>query len=126
MTTSSAEAELIRQAFRGERPWSDLEAIGITVTMQGETWIVRNPRKLAAVLTPADIAQGLLAHQADALELENWASFVLVGDLNDLDIADDDAEGDALLNAIWDLAFRAPLSQGHIDAANRVLNRAKK
>src|SRR5262245_9646877 len=108
MVTDLAERELVLQVVRGQRPWADLEAIGVTITRQDNSYVVENRRRVTAVARAEDIAQGLLAYQRDRAALKEWASILLAG-APILDLAlEDHPDGDVLLGALWDASLGEP------------------
>jgi hypothetical protein len=105
MRPTPEEERLLRDVIRGERPWADLGAIGICVTMDGETCQVDNPRYLSLAVTLEDLAHGVLAHRRSPETLRRWAWFVQSSpSIYELDI-EGDVRGDVFLEALWDLAF---------------------
>ena len=109
MSPDSATAqETILQVVRGERPWTDLRALGIDIRLEGDRCQVENPQHLEAVAYVHDLARGLLAHRQDPRALREWA-FVMEAVDVDLDVEHHSA-GDLVRNALWDASFGNPIA----------------
>jgi hypothetical protein len=105
---SAVEGELFRQVVRGERPWTDLRQLGITIRLEDNRCEVQNPAHLEPQVDVYDLAQGLLAHLQHPQALREWA-FVMEAIDADFD-AEDHPAGDTVLKALWDASFGNPIS----------------
>lgn len=114
-------SELILQVVRGEKPWTDLARLGITIVFEGSATRVDNPRGMVAVAQPVDIAQGLLEYRDRPDDLRAWARVILAG-VPFLDLAlDDQPVGDILLDALWDATFGRQLADEAIRTAEQLV-----
>src|SRR5712692_8891459 len=100
MNAGKEEHETIRQVVRGERPWTDLRALGLNISLEGNQRTLENPGHLSAAADIHDLAKGFLRHVHDAQALREWAFVVEAMDV-DLDVENHPA-GDTLLRALWD------------------------
>jgi len=109
MRLTSDEERLLRAVVRAERPWADLEEIGICVTIDDETCQIDNPRNLSLPVTSEDLAHGIMILQGSPQALRRWAWFVQSSSsIYDLAL-EGDPHGELFLEAIWDLAFEGNL-----------------
>ena len=114
------EEKVILEVVRGETPWSALQELDITLELNEGSVSIQNPQHLAAVAKPADISRGFLKYQNDPERLKTWAWLVVAGSsLIDLDL-EGHAQGEALLGALWDAAYGAPLSSDVLRIARMV------
>jgi len=109
------DREMIRQVVRGERPWTDLRAIGMNIQLEGNRCAIENPRQISTTADVHDLAKGFLAYLHDARALREWAFLIEAIDV-DLDVENHPA-GETLLNALWDASFGNPL---HADVVRTV------
>lgn len=117
------DKELIQQVVRGERPWTDLASIGIDVQFEGNRCLIANPRGIVATADVHDVAAGLLAHQHDPHELQEWA-YILEASSTFLDLdVEQHPSGDALLDAVWRASFGEPLPADIIQLAEQLVHR---
>jgi hypothetical protein len=108
----------IRQVVRGERPWTDLQTIGMSIRLEGNQWSVENPSHLSAAADVHDLARGFLAHLANSRALREWAFVVEAIDV-DLD-AESHPAGETLRTALWDASFGNPISPDVVQTIERV------
>ena len=112
---------VVLQFVRGERPWTDLAAAGITVHWEGYRCQIDNPRGVVAVAGVTDLARGLLALANDPDRLRKWAFLVQAGSsFLDLDVGDGPT-GEALLSAVWDASFGEPVSPAVLRSAEQIV-----
>jgi hypothetical protein len=99
-----------------------LAEIGIEVAFQPDgAKIEAGPSSKELRPSVAEVAAGYLAAWAQSSEtLQKWARLILGVTNIDLAALEDDPEGDALLNAIWDAADGSPSG---IDVATRLAGR---
>jgi hypothetical protein len=79
------DQETVRQVVRGERPWTDLRAVGMQIRVEGTHCHFHNPRDVQATVNACDLAQGLRAYLHDPQKLREWA-FVMEAANLDLDV----------------------------------------
>jgi hypothetical protein len=103
--------DTILQVVRGERPWTDLRAIGIDIDVWLESTGYRshfeNPQQHEATANVHDLAQGFITHRHDPCALREWAFVMETVDV-DLD-AEQHPAGDRMLEALWDASFGNPI-----------------
>jgi hypothetical protein len=123
MKPTPGEQRLLRAVIRGERPWADLQDIGIGITMDSESCQVENPRRLAFAVTLEDLAHGVLKLRASPGTLRRWAWFVQSSSsIYELDI-EGDVRGELFLEALWDLAFGGKTSPKIFEIAADLVGR---
>jgi len=99
--------KMILQVVRGERPWSDLSALGITMRLEGNRCAVQNPHGHDASADVHDLAKGLLAHLSKPASLRESALFVNAADVDQA--VEDHPASDTVLDALWDAGFGNPI-----------------
>ena len=105
------DQETIRQMVRGEIPWTQLKAIGISIDLEGNRCKIENPRGIVAKADVHDLAKGLLSYLNNAAELRRWAYLLEAGStFLDLDV-EDHPSGDQMLQALWKASFGEPISE---------------
>src|SRR6266404_9657425 len=72
-STMTDDQETIRQMVRGEIPWTQLKAIGISIDLEGNRCKIENPRGIVAKADVHDLAKGLLSYLNNVAELRQWA-----------------------------------------------------
>ena len=116
----SKEARILRQIVRGQRPWDDLESIGVHVHKRGDTYEILNSRGLTTIIRADDLAQGLLAYAHDPVKLREWAALIMADAIPcDLQMKDGTKEED-LLAVVKDIAFGGGLSEKSLLLARRL------
>lgn len=119
MIQESPETKTLRGIVRGDRPWSDLADIGISVRIDGDKVEIANPRQLSVSVGAADLAQGILNYKHDPVKIREWASMILADAIScDLRLKEDPAE-QGLLAAMWDISFGKGLSAEGLALAER-------
>lgn len=119
MIQETPESRTLRGIVRGDRPWSELADIGITVRIDGDKVEVANPRQLSVSVGAADLAQGILNYKHDPVKIREWASMILADAIScDLRLKDDPGE-QGLLAAMWDISFGKGLSDDALALARR-------
>src|SRR5438552_571690 len=103
ISTMEKEREKILQVVRGERPWTDLDEIGIRVQIQDDRCTFQNPRGIEVAADVHDLAKGFLAYRHDPRKLREWAFVIEASDV-DLDV-EKHPQGEILLNALWSASF---------------------
>lgn len=115
----SPESQTLKDIVRGDRPWSELGDIGITVRVSGDTIEIRNPRQLAVAVDARDLATGILRFHHDPVKVREWASLILADavscDIKLKDVPDEQA----LMSVMWDLSFGKGLSPEGLSLAKR-------
>jgi len=101
--SKSDAAAIILDFVRGDRSWSDLELLGARIAFSDDGCDVEGRLEVVRP-TVRDIAQGFVRHLAEPRHhLQKWAQVVLAGvgfiDLGELEAH---ADGDEILNALWD------------------------
>ena len=100
----------ITAVIRGEAPWQSLTSCGIDVRHEASEWEIRTILDDPVKAAPEDIATGLVNFSFRANELIEWASFLLAsGSLISLERLQQSAEGDRLLEALWDVSAGKPV-----------------
>jgi hypothetical protein len=98
-STMTDDQETIRQMVRGEIPWTQLKAIGISIVLEGNRCKIENPRGIVARANVHDLAKGLLAYLNNPVELRQWAYLLEASStFLDLDVEDHPA-GEQMLRA---------------------------
>ena len=119
MKWESPESKTLRDIVRGDRPWSELADIGISVKSHGDKVVIANPRQLSVSVGAADRAQGILNYKHDPVKIREWAPMILADAIScDLRLKDDPDE-QGLLAAMWDISFGKGLSKEGLTLAQR-------
>jgi hypothetical protein len=101
----SNAAKILRQIVRGERPWTELDEIGIQVRAKSGGFEIRNSKNVTVIAGAQDLALGILAYQHDPVKVREWASMILAGAIPcDLQLKETADEQD-LLSSLWDISF---------------------
>src|SRR5438552_4171170 len=100
---TNEEREILRQIIRGEKPLTDLEALGIEIETGRDGRVLHMAHPISAAADAHDLAQGFRTYQHDPDKLTEWAFFVEAADL-DLDVSTHPA-GEALQDALWKASF---------------------
>src|SRR6266487_2847512 len=101
------DQETIRRMVRGEISWTELKAIGITISINGDRCKIENQRGLVAKANAQDLAKGFVTYLNNPAELRRWAYVLEAGStFLDLDM-DNDPDGEKLLQALWKESFGA-------------------
>jgi hypothetical protein len=98
------DLEVLRQFVRGERPWTDLAPLGVSVERHGGRYEIRWLSDLSLPLESRDVAAGLLALRHDPERRRSWADILLGMSFLELDRTLVGPEGESLLAALWDAA----------------------
>ena len=110
-STMTDDQETIRQMVRGEIPWTQLKAIGISIDLEGNRCKIENPRGIVAKADVHDLAKGLLAYLNNPVELRQWAYLLEASStFLDLDVEDHPA-GEQMLRALWKASFGESISE---------------
>jgi hypothetical protein len=123
MTATALDRETVLRFVHGERPWTDLRALGIEIRLDDESYDEENPRQVDVAVQPADLARGFMAHELASGELRQWARVVLHASFVDFD-ADEGPDRETLLNALWDAAFNQPLPKDAVRVIERLAGRS--
>lgn len=110
---TTTDRETLRQIVRGDRPLSDLSALGMTMNLADNRCSVDNPRKISAPVDIHDVAKGLVVNLANPDRLREWAMFVNVADV-DFDF-ENHPQGETVLAALWDASFRNPIAPSVVE-----------
>lgn len=117
---ASDGTNVIRAIVRGERDWTDLTALGIAVLPFEDGFEILNNDLVRGTVSASDVAVGMLRLSTDPIRLRHWAALLLAGSsFVDLDV-EGHANGDALLETLWDLSFGAPLTERALTLASRM------
>ena len=115
----SNAAGILRQIVRGERPWTELEDIGIHVRANGDGFEIENSQHVTVIVGAEDLSLGILAYRHDPAELREWASMILADAIScDLQLKQTAEEQD-LLSSLWDVSFGKGLSPTALALAQR-------
>ena len=114
----ASDQAMILQVVRGERPWTDLRQLGISVQVEGTRYTYHNPRPIEATARVYDLARGFLAYRQDPQRLREWAFILEASDI-DLDVAGHPA-GEMLLDALWRASFGEPLGEAVFHTAEQL------
>jgi hypothetical protein len=114
-------SNVILGVIRGEMPLTALAAVGIDVHCENASCRLTSA-KLPEVVAPSvfDVVSGLLANRGNPEELRLWAFFVLAESGVDLRKLESHAEGELLLNALWDASTGGSISENIIHLAERL------
>lgn len=93
--------DLIR-FVRGEKPWRMLASRGIDIEFVGKTLRAKSSGKAAVRPNLRDIAIGFARHRTEPEVTREWAAVMLALDEIDLSELDDNPDGEALKEALWD------------------------
>jgi hypothetical protein len=103
---------LIAEFIRGQRPWRDLEALGVRIAFSDDGCDIEGSPEIVKP-SVRDLAQGLLHHlDGPPHELQRWAAVILAGSAF-IDLSDMEAhpEGDRLTSALWDASAGDPVDE---------------
>ena len=110
-STMTDDQETIRQMVRGEIPWTQLKAIGISIDLEGNRCAIDNPRGIVAKADVHDLAKGLLSYLNNPAELRQWAYLLEAGStFLDLDV-EGHPSGEQMLQALWKASFGESISE---------------
>lgn len=101
------EQLVMRQVIRGERPWTDLQSVGIGIRLETGRCVLENPPHITAPASIADLARGFLAHRHDPRALREWAFVVEAIDAS-VDV-ENHPHGDLVMRTVWDASFGNPV-----------------
>lgn len=123
MKAESPESQTLKGVVRGERAWSELADIGITVRASGDAIEVRNPRQLSVAVDAKDLSAGILRYKHDPVKVREWATLVLADAISCELRLKEEGEEQALLDVMWDLSFGKGLSPQGLELAQRFAQR---
>ena len=111
---SEAESAVatIRQVVRGDRPWTDLRALGMEAGPPESRCHFLPSFPTETRVSVHDVARGFLTHLTDAAKLREWA-FVMEALPADLGVESHPA-GETVLNALWSASFGERLSEEQV------------
>src|SRR5207248_5806034 len=105
------DQETIRQMVRGEIPWTQLRAIGISIDLEGNRCKIENPRGTVAKADIHDLAKGLLSYLHNPAGLRQWAYLLEASSaFLDLDV-ESHPSGDQMLQVLWKASFGESISE---------------
>lgn len=110
-----SEKDVLRQIVRGERPLTDLRALGMAIELGGDSRVLRMSHAITASVDVHDLARGFLAYRHDPDQLKEWAFLIQAADL-DIDLSSHPA-GEWLQDALWKASF----GELHDEEADQVL-----
>lgn len=113
------EDDVIR-FVRGEKPWSMLVVPGVEIEFVDEKIRAKSGGRAVAAPKIADVAQGLLRYKDDARALREWAAVMLALGEIDLRILDEDPNGEALREILWDASFGEELNSSRWELVGRL------
>jgi hypothetical protein len=109
--TEESSRELVREIVRGERHWSHLPLVGVSVRTQGGAVEVQNHVNFVVVPEVMDLAHGFKAYRNRSEDCRIWASILLAGSgFLDLGALEGRPVGDLLLEGLWDAAESGTIS----------------
>ena len=122
MTSRNREllVQRLQEVVRGQEHWSCVRQTGVNVERDVDGWTFTDA---FASIAPSkdDVLAGLERLAYDPEALADWASFILsASPLISLESLGEDAGGELILEALWDLNFEGVLSvpvQSLIEAA---------
>ncbi len=121
----SADARTtVRQVVRGERPWTDLQALGIQIQFEGAKCRISNPAGIDITAEIHDLAHGLLKYIDHPQELKTWAFVLEAADFVDFD-GDQHPAREKLLDALWNASFGNPIDADVIQTARELVERGQ-
>jgi hypothetical protein len=121
---ASDDMNLIRAIVRGERDWADLSELGIAILPIEGGFEILNNDQVRGTASTSDVATGMVRLSTEPSRLHDWASILLAGSsFVDLDL-ESDADGDALLQTLWDLSFGKPFTTQALALASRIVARS--
>jgi hypothetical protein len=116
----TSERERILDFVRGRRDVESLTPLGITVTTEGDSVAVENPRRYVVTATANDVAEGLLRLASREEELRRWAGLLLAASPFVELALDDVPYGDVLLEGLWDASAGEPVRVAALLAAKEL------
>jgi hypothetical protein len=99
--------ESIRQVVRGERPWTDLRALGLKLFP--DEGRAEDIPPVGVTVDVHDLAKGFLTHRNDPRALKQWA-FVMEALPTDFQ-AEEHPAGEAVLDLLWAASFGDPIGE---------------
>lgn len=112
------------EIIRGDRPLSDVSRLGIHVSVTPLFFELDAPRRADSLLPSIDdVATGFLAHMSSAGELREWASVILGAEFIDLIALENDPDGDAIIEGLWEVSSGGAVAPSVFRAIATVLNR---
>lgn len=121
---ASDNTNLIRAIVRGERDWTDLSGLGIAILPIEGGFEILNNDQVRGTVDASDVAAGMVQLSTNPSRLRDWASVLLAGSsFVDLDL-ESHADGDALLQTLWDLSFGKPFTAQALALASRIAARS--
>ena len=127
MTRSDHPAEsaedLVGRLVRGDVPVETIERLGLTLLCEDDQYRLGGSGTTVVRAHIADVAAGVLKHaKAGRLERRRWSSVLLAASaVIDLGELEDAADGEPLLEALWDAASGGEIRQDQLVIAERVL-----
>lgn len=111
--------------MRGQLPISALGDVGVSVDIQ-ENEAAKERRikvgfrtPVSVDLQPVDLALGLLKYKDDPAKLQEWATFIMTAsEVIDLTFLESWAEGEELLEALWDASFEGCIKDSTVRVAS--------
>lgn len=114
---------VLEQFVRGEVPLRAVSWAGVEILIEGERISAENPARIFCEPSAQDVARGFVRHQAKHEDLAKWAQVLLAGSsFIDLGRIEKDANGDLLLEGLWDASFGEPVSENVLELVRRLAN----
>lgn len=108
-TASLTKDDVIR-FVRGEKPWNMLKSPDIRIEFVDKKVQAKSSGKPVAAPQLPDIAQGFSRFRDDPESLREWAAVMLALLEIDLDALENNPDGEALKEALWDASFSEEVS----------------
>jgi len=118
MIKAASDQETALQVVRGERPWVDLNALGMEIRVEEDQCHFHNPRGIEVKASAHDLARGLWTLRLDPVKLREWAFVMEAADF-ELEMGDNPS-GDILLNALWSASFGEQLGKDALQAIEQL------
>ena len=114
---------ILHGVVKGERPLRELGPLGFDIQEYDGRVSVMYDGDLVIVPEVGDIAAGFRAHLARALDLREWASFILAGSgAVSLEALEGHAAGEHLIEALWDAAETGAVSESAVRVIRRLVD----
>lgn len=108
--------------IRGELEWHVLQGGDTEIDFGGAALTVEERSVGVDAVRPeiTDIACGFIAHRSDRKRMKEWAGIVLALNRIDLGALEDHAEGELVLEGLWDASHGEELSVDFFQAIARL------
>jgi hypothetical protein len=111
MTPAAATEQVVLEVIRGERPWTDLRALGMDLRPDKGTAYGLRPVEVKVGIH--DLARGFASHRHDPAALREWAFAMQALDA-DFDAVTSHPSGEEVWDAIWRASFGDPPEEAQV------------